>query len=251
MKKIFLLTLIVFILPLVISQDNALQSIGPFKQGTQFQIVQSCTNGTVACDSCFITELEYPNGTTFKENKLMSKSGTFFSFNIFANESGAVGEYKVNGTCSTGEELVVFAYKFPITFSGGELSTAGGLVSIVFLIGILFVFGLCLYGAIRIPWGHNTDPNKNIISVNDLRFVKIFLIGISYVMLFFIFGILKRLTENFLVLEGATSIFNWLFILMRSFMWPLIVLTLLISFIVWLQNLSLKKKIERGAEIQG
>lgn len=250
-RKLFLLSLILLFLPLISSQDISSTSFGNYKVGTEIELIQGCTNQTSSCNQCNITTIKYPNSTIFKSDQVMTKRIADFNYTLLASETNIVGEYEVIGICGAGTEVLIWSSAFTITFSGETLSTAGGIVSIVFVVAILFVFTMCLWGSIVIPWGHNTDPEQNIVSVNDLRFVKIFLIAITYVLLMFIFGVLKRITESFLVLEGASSIFNWLYWIMLSFLWPLIVLVFIFSFIVWVQNLTLKKKVRRGALVKG
>lgn len=252
MKKVLVVFLLcVVLITVVVAQTTPVAKFGTFKQGTDIDLIQSCSNSSSLCDGCNISTVQYPNSTTLISDKAMTKrSGDFNHTLLGENETRTVGDYLVSGFCFTGSETEVWIYDFTITFSGEELSTAGGLVSIIFLIGSLFIFSIVLWGAIVIPFGHNTDPEQNIISVNDLRFVKIFFIAISYVLLMFIFGVLKRITESFLVLEGASKLFNWLFQIMFAFLWPLIVLTFIFTFIIWLNNLTIKKKLRRGLRVK-
>lgn len=162
-----------------------------------------------------------------------------------------IGEYAYLITCQSTENLGgSVSVRFHVTESGFMVDEGQAIIYSIALICALLFLGLFLWGAIAIPFGHPTDPEQNIVSVNDLRFVKIFLIAISYVMAMFIFGLLKSITSGLLFFTGISNLFNWGYWVMLSFLWPLIVLTFIITFVMFVHGLTLKNKLRRGLTVK-
>jgi len=161
-----------------------------------------------------------------------------------------LGIYSWVAFCCDGTSCAGGYGSFEVTQTGSVLSTAQGIIYIVFLIVILVIFTFSLAGAIKIPFNNHRDSSGKIISVNDLKYVKIFLMVISYILLLFIFGITKSIMENFLFLDNASKVFSWLYWIMWSFMWPIIVLSLLLTLVYFLQGLKIKTSLERGVPLR-
>ena len=177
--------------------------------------------------------------------------GKDWQLTVNGNNFSRLGEYAYLIDCSSTEGLGgSVSIGFEVTESGFGVTEGQAIIYFIALIIAMLFLSLFLFGAITIPWGHSTDPEENIISVNDLRFVKIFLIAISYVMAMFIFGLLRSITGGLLVFTGVSNLFNWGYQVMLAFMYPLIVLTFVFAFIIFLQNLTTKKKLRRVLTIK-
>jgi len=111
---------------------------------------------------------------------------------------------------------------------------------------LVFIFIMCLYGAIRLPYKNKRADDGRLVSVNDLKYLKVFLYTLSYILLMFIFGIGRSLSANFLYLNGLERIFNFLFWILFSFLWPLMVLSIILTIIIYLDDKRLKKAMMRG-----
>ena len=83
-----------------------------------------------------------------------------------------------------------------------------------------------------------------------MKYLKIFLMVISYILLMFIFGIVRSITANYLSINGAYRLFNFLFFLMFSFMYPLFVTSLILTVVMYLSSKKLQKALERGVPIR-
>lgn len=241
----FLIALIV--LP-IISADivNTESSLGPFAINTDVELIQICSNATSICDSCNITSVKYQNSTIIVSDVAMTNRTNDFNYSIGSTDINTIGIYSVDGFCNSGNQVGVWTYTFEVTNTGDKLSTSSGIIYLVFLLGILFVWGLCLWGAIKIPFRNQRNQEGKVISVNDLKFVKIFLIVVSYLLLMWTMGILRSITANYLLLAGAGKIFNYLFWIMFSFFWPLLIVSLAIGVVTWLGDKKLIKSLGRG-----
>ena len=207
------------------------------------------TNSTTNCTfhlfnnkgSHIIQEMNIPFDVSGGDWELKTMGGNF----------SRLGEYAYLVDCSSTDTLGgAVSVEIEVTESGHGVNEGQAIIySIALIIAMLFL-ALFLTGAIMIPWGHATDPEDNIVNVNDLRFVKIFLIAISYVMTMFIFGLVRSITGGLLTFVGISNIFEWLYWIMLSFLWPLIVLIFIVAFIIFLQNLSIRRDLKRGLTVK-
>ena len=65
-----------------------------------------------------------------------------------------------------------------------------------------------------------------------------------------IFAILRQVTANFLYFDSASRLFNWGYWIMLSFIWPIIVVSLIFALILFIQDKKLNKAIRRGIPIR-
>jgi len=246
MKKIILLLLtIVLVSGFVSSQVYQINKEIDLK--IPFEV-----NGSSASDSAICNvSIQYPNSSYLKDEETATNLGNGeFNITLTSDEISDLGIYSWVAFCCDGTSCAGGYGSFEVTQTGSVLSTAQGIIYIVFLIVILVIFTFSLAGAIKIPFNNHRDSSGKIISVNDLKYVKIFLMVISYILLLFIFGITKSIMENFLFLDNASKVFSWLYWIMWSFMWPIIVLSLLLTLVYFLQGLKIKTSLERGVPLR-
>lgn len=253
-KILIFLFMSIFIISLVNAASTITsQSIGVYKQNQPLDLIQSCNNDTSICDSCNLSTIKLPDSTTLLEDRSMQKrtdlATPYFNLTLNSTQTNILGEYLVNGICFSGVEVLNFVYTARINKTGEILSTSQGLVYVVFLGAAIFFFMLSLYGSIKLPWGHQRDEEGKVVTINDLKFVKMFLIAITYIMLMFIFGILYNLTDSFLFLTSPSFFFYWLFWIMLSFLYPIIVFIFLIVIFIFWDNVRKKALLTRGLDV--
>ena len=247
MKKL----LILLIGLLLISSASAIYDAGVYERGKLIDIKLPCSfNGTI-CNTTVICNVTatYPNTSFILDNVIMTNTGNGMP-NATLLDSSIIGNYNGIYSCCVNDFCDTSPIKFEITPTGSVLSTAQGIVYIIFLIALIFVFSLCLYGAITIKWNHGKDMEGRVISINDLRYVKIFLYVISYPLMMFMVGITRSILANFLFYDNASKVFNWMFWIMFSFMWPIIVLALLITLLNFINSKKLKEALMRGVPLR-
>jgi len=242
MKKLNLIMIITILLIGIAIAEQ--QSLGIFRLNDCVELIQTCSN----CTWVNFTSVKYPNSSIGLGNVNASRLGTEYTYK-YCNTS-ILGEYIVNGVGDVDGVYTVFAYDFDVTQTGSELSTSGGIVYIIFIISIMLVFALMLYGAVKIKWRSPRDNEGKIVSINDLKYLKIFLWVMSYIVLMWIFALLRQITADFLYLNSASLFFEWAYWIMLSFLWPGIVVALLAVVVNFLTDKKLKRKLMRGIPIR-
>lgn len=191
---------------------------------------------------CNITVL-YPNSSVWIKDKPMTYNPDYFNYTVY--ETDIVGEYSVSTYC-VGSDYGYSTFVFKVTPTGKELSSGDGLIYLISLFASILIFCFCFYGALKIPYKNQRNDENHIIGINDLKFVKIILWCFSYVIFLFIVGILRGITANYITDVKFYNFFGWAYWILLSFMWPLIVVSLLLMVVLFIQDKKIKKALERG-----
>jgi len=226
-----------------------------YQQESEVDIKFPCYNTTGALCSplanCNVTLYGPNNVLIFNNSEATNQlaSSLYFNITLTPTQTSNNGENcLIAYCCDSGDgdnPCGDTSICFEITPSGNTLSTANGIIYVVFLIGALFVFFLLSYGAIAIPFKDVRNEEGKVVSVNDLKYFKVFFMVLSYIMLMWIFGILYSITSTFLILNGIEKFFYYLFIIMLSFLWPAIVLSLIICLILFIDGKKMRKRLLR------
>ena len=232
-NKIYIGVIVIFIAILCINLTSSY--LGAFAPNSCVDIKTILNSSQVN-----ISSLSYPNLTTVLSNVKMSKIGKTFNY-TFCNTS-TIGLYIYDYYDELGN---TYENNFRI---GSDLSVGQSIMYIIFLLGALVVQIVLVYGSIRFPWGNAKGQDNKILSINNLKYVKILFISLSYVMFMFLMGILRGITSNFIPELNIQGFFETIYTIMLSFLFPLIVISVIIAFISFFNDKRILKMFKRGFE---
>jgi len=200
------------------------------------------------CDNTVLLTISVtaPNGTTVVNNQTMTFNETFFNYSLPTDDNGRYEVFIV----SPNNVNTTSTFPYIVNPLGQESTTSRAILQFVILIILFFFFILSLIGSIKIPFKNYKNPDGVIIGVNEIKYLKIILIVVTYILLMFIFGISRRIAETYLLQEGLERVFNWMFWLMFSFMFPIIILSFVLIIIYAVDNKKIKKALRRGVPIR-
>ena len=135
---------------------------------------------------------------------------------------------------------------FEVTPTGEEFTTADSNNYLIIVIVVLAFLIASLYGFISIPFKNGRDDEDKLVSVNDLKYVKILLGFAVYGFFTWLANIMIVLTTNYVHLGVSLGFFTMMFKTMLWLMWPVVIITIVI--IVWnmFNDMKLGKRLERG-----
>lgn len=246
MKYILLIMLGILILPIV--------SAGlTFEQNQNLDFKVACSIDGARCSSsatCNIN-IRNPDEVYIKNYTSMTNlNNGEFNVSIAGGDLSTLGDYSFCTFCADGVNNGSVCSSFEVTPSGSILSTGEGIIYIIFICVLIFTFLLLLYGSIKIKFGNHRAADGTIISINDLKYLKVVCMVFSYLILMAIFGIMRQITANYLYLNGASKTFQWLFWFMLSFTWPIIVFSVIMMLVMFLTGKKLNKALMRGVPIR-
>lgn len=240
-KKYLLIFGILLVLPLIFAQIYQRETVVDLK--IPFEVNGSIPSATATCN----ISINYPNGTYLKENVSMTnRNNGDFNITLNATETVLIGEYEWRAFCCDGTKCAAGYDSFEITPSGTELSTAQGIIYIIFLLIAFFIFWICIYGSFKIKWRNDVDETGKVVSINDLKWLKLFLMVFSYLTFMFIMVMTYNITENFIYLGNVSSYFYYVYLISLSVFFPIMVLMPWVVLYIVFQDKKVKKLIQRG-----
>jgi hypothetical protein len=135
-----------------------------------------------------------------------------------------------------------------ITETGTMLETPDAILYVLILTILVLTFALSLWGAIYIPWRHERDDEGKIIGINDLKYFKIILWMVSYMLALFIFGLMRSIALNWLFLGNINLFFRWIYILLWAFLFPTIIFAVIVAIINYIKDIKIRDDIFRNLD---
>lgn len=244
MKKLIIIMFGMLLLSLVSAETET------YPVNKEINLKFTCTLNNAIPDSSaeFNITISYPNGTTYIDNKNATPLGNgAFNYTTTFTE---LGLYRLQMFCYNGTYSYSDEGYYEITPLGDTLSTSQSIIYFIFLIASIGLFFLCLYYSVKIEWKHQRDEDGYVINVNDLRYIKIFTIAMSYVTLLFIAGILRSITANYIPEIGVYRIFELMYWLLFSAMYPIMVCAVIFALVIFVSNKKFQKAIDMGVPIE-
>jgi len=249
MKKLIIILMIgMFLISIVAAAE--LSYI--FKKDTEVDLKLPCydENSSLCINTvdCNITVL-YPNTSAIVNHGEMQWNENFFNYTIPDTMTNIEGEYSASVSCD-GSYSGFSTFHFKINKSGTILSSAQGYIYIALLAFSILLFVFCFIGALKIPWRNGRDTEGKIIHINNLRYAKVFLWVMSYLLLIWIFWIAKYMGQTFLRFDFVSQLFNVLFMITLVSFFPVLTAALVFTIISFLTNKRLQKAIIRGIPLR-
>lgn len=239
MKKLILIMMLGIML---VSLASASQSfLGYVKQGECANLLQTCAT----CTYNNISSITNANNNTFilYAETPMQKKGILYNYSFC--DTNAIGAYSVDGHGDIGGVDTNWNYNYEVTLNGQNFTTGKSISYIVFTIILLFVFCLTLWGAIKVRWKHPRNEENQIVSINNFRYIKVFLFAMNYVLLMFLFGLSYKYF-NEANIQGFTNFFYFSYQILQSLLIPVIITTVILFVIIFITNLKIKTNLELG-----
>ena len=222
-----------------------------FKYRGEINLRVPCSYNGTFCDSTAICNLTvmYPNDSVMVENVQMTNAGNGTP-NYTLPDDETIGTYSSHAYCCQAASCESTTFNFQITKSGSELSTSQGIIYVIVLIIAIGLFFACMYGAFKIKWGNIWDvDNRSIISINDFKWVKLICIVFSYILFMWVIWLIYGVTENFLYMEFAARFFYMVFWILLAFLFPVLVVSVILCLVVWFDDRKMDKLIKRGLKV--
>lgn len=234
----------------LISLSSAtIETLGTFKQGEDVELLQAGTNFTY----CNITSVRNPNSSPFTllENVRMTQDGTEYNYTLNSSYTDLLGTYTINGFCTNGTTNIVWAYNLDITYTGFELNTATTILYISSITILIFILIFILFSIPKLPKGDNTNDEGNIMNINNLKYLRPILYGLSWGLMLAIVFMVSNIAFAFLTNEMIGKFFFALYRIMFVLTFPMILIWFLYIFKRIFEDKEVRKLIDRGVDVGG
>jgi len=244
-KGILFAVLFMFMLvvPMVSASGGTTNSenIGFFKINTQFEITNYCQVGS--CTYMNLTNLRYPNGTIEFINAAMTKDGQTFKY---AYTPEVLGTYTFDTCGDPAGEYICNSDTFIITKTGNELKQSEGTLYFVLVIGLIIFLIVSVYGAVALPYSNHRNEQGKLIGTNDLKYLKILSIFLTYGILTWLANLMITISNNYIDLGVALGFFTVIFKILTALLYPTLIFTIIFMVIEAVRDFNINKLLNRG-----
>ena len=230
-----------------VNAETQIQTLGTFKQGDSINLVQNCLSSSYSN----ISRIVYPNGTfSLNSQTSMVKNGDDYNYSFF--NASSLGNYIVYGVCDESGIKTNWVYDFSITKNGDMLSTGSSIIYSILSVFIFLFFLIGLSFSILIPYGNKTANDGAIIKVSKLKYVKIAVIMMTYLMFIWVLNLLIALSDNYSFLTQYYGFISFLFTMLNSIALPFGLALLILCLFEIVRDANIQKQIESfGSALNG
>lgn len=228
-KKILLLIFVgLFLISFVYAED-----IGLFKQGDNVRVFQTCNN----CTFCNVTSSNYlrTNTTIIGDVEMTENPKTYFFFDIPGENITILGEYNYCYNCGNDVETRTGCNEFKVNLTGKESSTGESILYFIFIMILFFILVIMIYFIIVLPSENEKAGDGTVVGILRLKYVRIFLIAVSYPILIILLNLMNGLAVNFSNISIFSGTIGFLFEVLLRAAWPFTIII-----IIWIVVLLIK-----------
>lgn len=238
MKRI-LITLVLMTF-LLINISATQQTFGTFKINEEISLIQTCSN----CTFNNITAIISPNSTKVVENVIMTKQGTFYNYTF--SGVNQKGEYIINGIGDLDGVITIWSYNLFVTKTGTEFNISEAVTYFILAFGVLLLFMISFYFMIVTPYSNIIDgENGAVIQLTKLKYVKLGLILLTWVLFTWFLNILIGLADNFVNLTMYYGFFGFIFDVMNRLALPLGIVIIVIALFEVIKDSNIQGNINK------
>lgn len=247
-KEVIIFILLLFLFPLFLNLAKAeVQNLGTFKTGECVVLKQTCAN----CTSINLTLSIPPNQTTYLVNISMNRVSQNLWTYPFCNTS-INGQYVYDTVGDLNGQASNDPVSFTINPLGKVLTSAQStLYFLVFVVAFIF-FVVCLIFGFTMDGKNKSDQMTGyVLAVNNLKYLKVFMIAIAYLMLMLMVYFGWIISYAYLDLDALGNLFNVAFYALVVLIFPMFVIGAYVIISNAVRDAKIGKLLGRGLKTRG
>ena len=242
--SVYLFFFILFLLPLATAEVQTLPH--PVKTLSCVNLPQIYANSTFQN----ITTIQLPDETVMTiQDKMTNSGGGYFNY-TFCNTTQN-GEYIVNGIGDIDGTTTTWNYQFTVNPLGKVFtSQQATLYTLIFVIAMI-LFLICVGFGIYAPSGNSRDEMTGyIFAVSNMKYVKMFLLAISYLFLVLIVYFGYIISYGYLDMDFLGNLFYFAFYTMIVLILPLFIIGVYVIISNLIRDSAVAEMLSRGLHVK-
>jgi hypothetical protein len=217
-----------------------IEDLGTFQTGECVNLLRICDN----CTSANITSVTFPN-STFAINGAVEMGSTDGMFNYSFCGTSTKGIYSYISEGNPDGIATSILSRFTINRLGNDLETSESILYIFLSIMVTLLFVLSLFFTILTPYSHKVNETGEVIKLTKLKYVKLGLIMLDYILLVWVLNTLVGISDSFLALTIFYGFVSFLFLTLNNLALPFGIFILVLSFFEIIRDTKIQKIINQ------
>lgn len=155
------------------------------------------------------------------------------------------GIYNYNARCNSTILGGSLSRSFQVTDKKLIIDIPEALLYILLTLGVLSLFLLSLYFTIITPYSNKTDDKGAVIKITKLKYVKLGLVLITYILFVWVLNVLIGVSDNFVSLTMYYGLISFLFITLNNLALPLSIFIIVLSIFEIIRDTNIQKIINK------
>ncbi len=239
-RKILLVFLLVVMLTTFSSAQGCASTgfMGTFQQNSNVTITETCPT----CTFINVT-LKAPNSNILLENQPMVLANGIFVLNVSSGNNTIIGTYFIEGHSNLDDPFIAC---YDITNIIRQVSTSESILYFLLLLSAILFFVFAVWGTIALPFSNNRDEFARITAITWLKYVKVAMFFISYLLLVWIFNLLHTISNNAISLTQYNGFFEMIFNILVPIAYVVFSIMFIMINVMMFRDLKLNKLLQRG-----
>lgn len=248
-KKLYAILCFLFFLTFFLATVSAQEF---YQQDKSLDIRHSVRIGgaPTSAASCNITVFS-PNKTVLVSFQPMSFSSTAQTYNYTVPSANVsqFGEYCYDVTCVASPLNQTDSFCIQVNPIGANSSVQESLIYIAMMIFIGILFCVCFYYGFMIPFSNTRNEYQEIIDINWKKYLKMFCIGMAYLLLVVEIYFVWNLSFGYLYLRSLSEFFRTVYVILFSLSWGIIPLIVIICIVKLFSDRNVQNLINKGIPV--
>lgn len=168
---------------------------------------------------------------------------------IPSNSTSKLGNYGYCISASNTTNSDTECFIFEVSLTGKRASVSESIVYMMMAFLSIVFFLLSLYGSIKIPFKNSRSSQGFIVTINDLKYLKMILWVVTYMLLIFImlsFSVVSKMSNWDVFYKIFYSAFWFLIV----FLFPIFVIIFIIAVMNFYDDKKLRRLIDRNLKVR-
>jgi hypothetical protein len=246
-KKKF--TLLIIVMVLLITLVSAIDYQQKDKERNIIHSVRTegATTSTALCNLTLTDPINIIQ-VNFKSMSYNSNSQTF-NYTVPGSNNTLLGEYCYDITCTDKGLNQTDTFCYTVNTVGKSYSIEESITYLFILLILCGIFGFLVFASIKIPFKNGRNMYGEIEVINWKKYLKLFSIGMSYLIFVSIIYLMWNLSYGYLQLRAVSTLFHYLYRILIGLILPIMTTIIIISGAIFLTDKKLMRAIERGVPV--
>lgn len=181
----------------------------------------------------------------------MTNSLVRFNLTLAPTQTLTSGVYTVDRWCIDGTGQEIDQVKYLVTPSGYQITLEQTIVYIAGLLVFMILTLSCVWGFRNTRWHDEKDEEGVLVSVNDLKYLKIGYGYLAYLFFMVTAWFMQEITTGILYTNNISKFFEVIYFILGILLWPITAAGLFVAGATYLTGRKWKKLMDRGIFMNG
>lgn len=240
------------VLLLLIASVSAFDNIGTYRTNENLNLNLGCSYNNTYCPSTFSCNITIFNEAgTVINNQLMSTTNyPTYNYSISKSLINITGLYYGRQVCCGSIGCNDYSFEFKVNAQGKEYGTIEGIIYIILFAILGVMLSVSVYASLKIQWRNNRSQSGNVVSVNWMKYGKMVMFAVSYILFLGIVYLAYTISLGILEFTEMGKLFFVFYRLLFALTIPTMAFLFVMTLVMFVNDKNIEKNLTRGLTVR-